>query len=123
MEFFSRRIKEFRCISTENNSQRSDVQTQSTTPTKFPTSGRQTGCSYIASNGVAVPRSFIYDYLVDHISPNETQPTNNFRALKVGYNLFASGYVQSVSMCRSTSHCFYKGTVLPTMKYALFYAQ
>ena len=41
---------------------------------------------------------------------------NNFRALKTGYNLFASGHVQSIHMCTNMSYCFYKAAVLPSMK-------
>ena len=65
---------------------------------------------------MTITRTFIYEYLVDHVAPHEAQPTNNFRALKGGYNAFASGHFQSISMCKNATHCFYKGIVLPTMK-------
>ena len=32
----------------------------------------------------------MYDYMVDHVSEGQ-ESTNNFRALKAGYNMFASG--------------------------------
>ena len=66
-------------------------------------------------NGVAISRSFIYDYMVNHISSAQ-QPTNNFRALKSGYTLFASGHVQSIHMYTDALYCFYKAVVLPSMK-------
>ena len=54
--------------------------------------------------------------MVDKISDRHKKPTNNFRALKAGYNMFASGHVQSVHMLMNASHCFYKAVVLPSMK-------
>ena len=39
-----------------------------------------------------------------------------FCALKGGYNAFASGHVQSISMRKNSTHCFYKGIFLTTMK-------
>ena len=69
----------------------------------------------VLENGVAISRSFIYTYMVDRVS-SERDPSNNFRALKTGYNLFASGHVQSIHMCTNMSYCFYKAAVLPSMK-------
>ena len=54
--------------------------------------------------------------MVDQISDGHEEPTNNFRALKAGYNMFASGHVQSVHMLTDASHCYYKAVVLPSMK-------
>ena len=106
--------------STASNAQSSK---DTSAPNKFPTSGWQTGSAYIVDNGVTITRTFIYEYLVDHVAPHEAQPTNNFRALKGGYNAFASGHVQSISMCKNATHCFYKGIVLPTIKATLYCAQ
>ena len=52
--------------------------------------------------------------MVNRISDGQ-EPTNNFRALKTGYN-FASGHVQSIHMCADSSYCFCKAVVLPSMK-------
>ena len=54
-------------------------------------------------NGFHVTRSFIYDYLVERIT--EHKSTNNFRALKTVYTLFASGHVQSVQMNKKQPLC------------------
>ena len=53
--------------------------------------------------------------MVNHVS-DEQVPSNNFHALNAGYNMFASGHVQSIHMTTDASHCFYKGVVLPSMK-------
>ena len=104
--------------SQSRSSTASNVQStrDTSTPSKFPTSGWKTGSTYIVDNGVTITRTFIYKYLVDRVSPHEVQPINNFRAFKGGYNAFASGHVQSISMCKNTTHCFYKGNGLPTVK-------
>ena len=82
----------------------------------FPTNGWTSGSAYILENGDAVSQSFIYDYMVDQTSDGHAEPTNNFRALKAGYNMFASGHVQSVHMLIDASHCLYKAVVLPDIK-------
>lgn len=68
----------------------------------------------ILENGFPIQRTFIYEYLVDHLS--STAPTKNFRALKSGYNLFSSGHVRSIQILVDASFCYYKGAVLPSMK-------
>jgi len=90
---------------------------QATTPGTlvFPTTGWTSGFTNIVNNGVAISRSFVYDYMVNRVS-NGKESTNNFRALKAGYNMFASGHVQSIYMATDASHCFYKAVVLPSMK-------
>lgn len=85
-----------------------------TNSSNFPHTGWQTGLDYILENGFRITRSFIYDYLVDRVTRHGT--TNNFRALKTGYNLFASGHVQSVQMVKVNTNIFYKGSVYPSMK-------
>ena len=67
-------------------------------------------------NGVSVSQSFIYDYMVDQISDRHKEPTSDFRSLKAGYKMFASGHVQSVHILTDAYHCFYKAVVLPSMK-------
>ena len=57
---------------------------------------------------------FIYDYLVERQSCGV--PTNNFRALRAGYNMFASGHVQSVKLATSWNYIFYKSSIFPSMK-------
>ena len=82
----------------------------------IPSSGWTTGYNYIIDNGVPISRSFVYEYLIDHARDKLVGPANNSRSLKMGYNLFASGHVQSIYMAKNTSCCFYKAVVLPTMK-------
>ena len=80
MDLIVYRIIEFRALD-GNNDRQSDSQPMGTGPTSFfPTDGWQTGGSYIVNHGLAVTRTLIYDYLVNRVSPNDTQPTNNFRA-------------------------------------------
>ena len=90
---------------------------QATTSTAvvIPTTGWTSGFTNTVENGVAISRSFIYDYMVNHVSDGQ-ESTNNFRTLKAGYNMFASGHVQSIHMYTVASHCFYKAVVLPSMK-------
>lgn len=80
----------------------------------IPPTGWQSGKSAILERGFKITRSFIYDYLVQR-SVN-SGPANNFRALKTGYNLFASGHVQSVQMATSNGYVFYKSSIFPSMK-------
>ena len=67
----------------------------------------------IMEKGFKVTRAFIYDYFVDRHTNN--CPKNNFRALKTGYNLFASGHIQSVQMATVGNYIFYKSKILPSM--------
>ena len=80
----------------------------------LPASGWFSGKAMIMEKEFKVTRAFIYDYFVDRHTNN--CPTNNFRALKTGYNLFASGHVQSVQMATVGNYIFYKSKILPSMK-------
>ena len=88
-------------------------------PFIFPISGWSSGYVNILERGFRIQRTFIYEYLVDHLSC--AVPTKNFRALKTGYNLFSSGHVQSIQMIVDASFCYYKGAVLPSMKKGIIY--
>ena len=85
----------------------------------LPASGWFSGKAMIMEKGFKVTRAFIYDYFVERHTNN--CPTNNFRALKTGYNLFASGHVQSVQMATVGNYIFYKSKILPSMKKDKYY--
>ena len=98
-------------VNTHHNTQPS---APSSLKAALPISGWQSGRSVIFEKGFKVTRAFIYDYLVERRT--KSGPSNNFRALKSGYNMFASGHVQSVKMATTESHILYKATNLPSMK-------
>ena len=105
------------CTTVNDHHKKVPLQPSSSTAVVFPTSGWTSGFMTIMENGVTISRSFIYEYMVDHVSSlSEKDSSNNFRALKTGYNLFASGHVQSIHMSTNMSYCFYKAAVLPSMK-------
>lgn len=81
----------------------------------LPLSGWLTGKAVILEKGFKITRAFIYDYFVE-CCHHKNGPTNNFRALKSGYNMFASGHVHSVQMAISGHYTFYKSKILPSMK-------
>lgn len=80
----------------------------------LPSSGWQSGKSTIIEKGFKITRPFIYDYFVQRLT--HKGPSNNFRALKSGYNLFASGHVQSVKVAAVDGQVHYKSSILPSMK-------
>ena len=102
------------CTTVNDHHRQVPLQPSSSTAVVFPTSGWISGFMNVLENGVAISRSFIYAYMVDRVS-SERDPSNNFCALKTGYNLFVSGHVQSIHMCTNMSYCFYKAAILPSM--------
>ena len=83
------------CTTVNDHYKQVPLQPSSSTAVVLPTSGWISGFMNVLENGVAISRSFIYAYMVDCVS-SERDPSNNFRALKTGNNLFTSGHVQSI---------------------------
>ena len=81
----------------------------------LPLSGWLSGKAVILEKGFKITRAFIYDYFVE-CCHHKNAPTKNFRALKSGYTMFASGHVQSVQMAISDHYTFYKSKIYPSMK-------
>lgn len=75
--------------------------------------GWTSGFTNIIETRFPISRPFIYDYMVQTVKGNDGKLQNNFRALKTGYNLFASGHVQSLFMNKTEYFCFYEA---PSMK-------